>query len=123
MMYTSYFSKINQLEACNITPIVICSAEQVPEQYSDLLTYPPLTPSYDMFIDYKNSGDEESYIDRYCLEVLGQLDFARVAESLVKLAGSQDIALIGYKTPDKFCHRHLVSQWLSRHGVLCIEFE
>lgn len=34
---------------------------------------------------------------------------------------NHDVCLLCYETPEKFCHRHLVCNWLNDHGIECRE--
>ena len=55
-------------------------------------------------------------------EVLNKLDPHRVVEHLYEISRGKDVALVCYEAPDKFCHRHLVADWLTNAGYKCEEY-
>lgn len=70
--------------------------------------YPTLAPTKEILEDYKNGDiDEEEYIRRYKEDVLSKLNPKEVYNDL------KDKVLLCYERYDKFCHRHIVAQWLS----------
>ena len=38
------------------------------------------------------------------------------------LTGGGDFALVRYESPNKFCHRHLVANWLTENGYASREY-
>ena len=43
--------------------------------------------------------------------------------SIIHLSGGRDIVLVCYEGPSKFCHRHLVAEWLNKYGYDVEEWE
>ena len=121
MIYTSYFAKIKELEKNNIIPISICG--KAPNWYKGL-QYNRLAPKYNFFIKWKETKDNDYYIDCYNELVLKPLRLYDVISDLEKLVTNKvtNIALICYEKPDDFCHRHLVSDWLNKQGIKCKEY-
>lgn len=66
-----------------------------------------LAPSWDLLNEYKRTGNEKRYTERYQKEVLDKLDKAEMKK---KLAGK---VLLCWCKPGQFCHRHLVLKWLN----------
>ena len=60
---------------------------------------------------YKDDGDEDFYTARYQEEVLSFLDPKKVVKDL----GPESI-LLCWERPDRFCHRHIVAEWLRKAG-------
>ena len=121
MIYTSYFAKIKELEKNNIVPISICG--KAPNWYKGL-QYKKLAPKYDFFMKWKETKDNEYYIDCFKELVLSELnprDVIRNLEGIVPY-GTSDIALICYEKPEDFCHRHLVAEWFNSYGIACEEY-
>lgn len=54
--------------------------------------------------------------------MLNKLDINDVYRDLQKLSNGKDIVLLCYETPEKFCHRHLVSKWLTFGGYETNEY-
>lgn len=122
MVYTSYFAKLNKLPI-NIIPISICG--KAPTWY-DGLQYKKLAPKYDFFMKWKETHDNDYYIEHFQTEVLDELNIDKVIDELGYLMSydqSKDICLLCYEKPTDFCHRHLVSDWLNKNGIMCEEYK
>lgn len=125
MLYTSYFAKLRNLPQ-DVVPVAICA--KIPDWYSGLY-YRKLAPSYDILMNYRITGDEQKYRQQYWSGVLKKLTVAEVRSDLRKLlelngyTWQNTIALICYESPEKFCHRHLVSEWMRACGIQCREWE
>lgn len=121
MIYTSYFGKIKELEENNLIPIAICGG--IPNEYRGKW-YKKLAPSWSIFSEYKEFGDSTRYTDRFFNEILSKRNPEIVYNDLYNLAdGTPNFVLVCYETPEKFCHRHLVAQWLTKHGFPCQEWK
>jgi len=102
-MNTSYFAKSsNNFYAVSI-------AGKTPDWFSGK-RYKKLAPKIGFFKKYKEDGDEAFYRIQYQKEVLDELDPREVYEEL-----GEHAVLLCYEKPGKFCHRHLVSEWLSKN--------
>ena len=110
MIYTSYFAKLKDVRDLGITPVSI--AQGVPKGI-EILSYKKLAPSWALIREYKQSKDTSFYTRIYFETILNKLNQYQVVSELVLLASSSDIALFCYEKPEDFCHRHIVSQWLS----------
>ena len=117
MVYTSYFAKLKKLPK-DVVPISICG--KAPAWYTGL-QYKKLAPKYSFFKVWKETHDNNYYIEHFQDEVLDRLDADKVFEELSVLSGGKTFALICYEKPDDFCHRHLVADWLCEHGYRCEE--
>jgi hypothetical protein len=107
-MKTSYFSKYKGSNAVSI-------AAKCPSGFSGR-QYKKLAPKYWFFKKYKLDGDEKFYREQYHKEVLSKLD----AETVFNELGS-DAVLLCWETPEKFCHRHLVAEWLTKELNIIVE--
>lgn len=119
MIYTSYFPKVKELEAHNITPIAICL--KIPSWYSGL-SFRALAPKPYFFGKWKETHDNDYYVAHYKADVLHGLDANDVVNKLKQLSAGSDIALLCYEKPTDFCHRHLVAEWLNSNGIECREY-
>lgn len=99
-MHTSYYAKSAK------HPNAVSIAGRCPAWYLGR-QYKKLAPTLAIFKKYKEDGDEKYYTEHYYKEVLSKLDPKKVYETL-----GENSILLCYETPDKFCHRHLVAQWL-----------
>ena len=124
-IYTSYFAKIKQLPE-HIVPVSICG--KAPEWYKGL-QYKKLAPKWDFFAKWKETHDNDYYIDCFNKQVLSNLNAWLVIKDIISLMNLadfpdlKDMCLVCYEKPSDFCHRHLVADWLNKNGIECIEYE
>lgn len=119
MIYTSYFDNIGNIPD-GIVPISICG--RAPE-YWDGLQYKKLAPKWSFFSKWLENRDNDYYIKCFKELVLDKLNPGDVVSALYTLANSTNICLICYETPEKFCHRHLVADWLNAAGYNVEEYK
>lgn len=127
MIYTTYFAKLKSLPK-DIIPISICG--KAPTGYKGL-EYKKLAPKYDFFKKWKETGDNDYYIQCFLAQVLAGQNPNEVVHELYALANTvtepgqivKDIALVCYEKSTDFCHRHLVSAWLFNAGWTCDEYK
>jgi len=108
-MFTSYFfsNKLNQNQ--KLISISNSIPREIKQRLPNIITYKPLCPTWKIVQDYKRqiiSKDEYSKIYIGCF--LDKLNATRVYQEL-----GEDAILLCWERPDKFCHRHIVSNWLS----------
>ena len=122
MFYTTYFSNVKNLPP-NIVPISI--AAKPPAGWTGL-EYKKLAPNWSFFSVWRETQDNDYYIEHFQKEILDELNVLAVVRDLCTAALLKgtvtDIALVCYESPEKFCHRHLVSEWLNNNGFVCKEF-
>lgn len=125
MIYTTYFAKLKTLPE-DVVPISICAKS--PKWYNGL-EYKKLAPSYSILMEYKEKGDEKTYIKRYENEILNKLDVYDVLRDLSNLVENLDpkdqscsVALVCFEKSSDFCHRHLVGKWLEDNGFVVKEW-
>ena len=112
MIYTSYYA--NYKKYSDFYKISI--SRSAPDHSYDLRLL-DLAPSSQLLKDYKNGvANEEEYTRRYLssledLKKRGYLD--RFVNSLNN--HTQDVVLLCYEKPDKFCHRHILADYLNRN--------
>lgn len=111
-IYTSYFANWR-----NFPKDAICiSIARVPCPGFSGFDFSLLAPTKSILDEYKRTHDKERYTLRYTTEVLQELTPEDVYKIFVQAAydiGMNSIVLLCYEKPDKFCHRHLVAEWLS----------
>lgn len=125
-LHTSYFGNINKIEQEDQElPVFVSIAGKTPSWF-DGPRMPELAPKkewwtewHERFKDSLESSESVTwYTKKYKETVLSCLDQVSVVTKLSEL--SQNIVLLCYETPEKFCHRHLVSKWIDsaylKHG-------
>ena len=121
-IYTSYFGKIHKLPS-DIIPISICG--KAPDWYKGL-QYKKIAPKKAFFMEWKENHDNDFYTKCYNEQVLSSLNPHTVIMDLKHLCGISiyddvKICLFCYEEPNKFCHRHLFTDWLKSNGYECEE--
>lgn len=98
MIRTSYFAKYRGDSGVSI-------AIKHPPGFRGV-TYPPLFPRWSFLSKYLKDHDEAAYTESYRTEVLSKLDPREVLRDL------DGRTILCWESSKKFCHRHLVAQWL-----------
>lgn len=112
-IWTTYFHNIQYLPD-SFNPIAI--SRTVPDFYEGRRLF-KLAPTRELFGIGKGSENKKAYIEGYESIVLGELNPDKIA----KVIGHNGVILC-YENLDKFCHRHLVSLWLRKHGYDVSEY-
>lgn len=89
--------------------------------------YPPLFPP-DSLIKYYKSGkiNDIEYRTLYQEMVLDKLAPAKVVTELYDMYDNEEYAscvLLCYENANKFCHRHLVTEWLKDANFYVVEYD
>ena len=115
-IYTSYFANSRALAKVNVMQVSIA-------RYSPSWFYGPryivVAPT-----SYMLSGtcSHEEYLCKYD-EILSRLDPKKVVDDIAAISHGKDVALCCYEKPSDFCHRHLLAEWLTKHGYDVKEWE
>jgi hypothetical protein len=119
-IYTSYFGNIKKIT----NPVSI--AIKPPHWYSGHC-YLKLAPKWDLVSKFKIESKKDlnaaiaMYTRAYTEEILGILYQTDVFNELYQIYHGQDIVLLCYETPEKFCHRYLVADWFGKIGINVME--
>jgi len=105
-MKTTYFARAKKLDP---TLNLVSIARYTPKGFPGRIML-SLAPSPALLTYVKATGDVERYIREFNQQ-LSKLDVHRVAREL-----GEDAILVCYEGEGKFCHRHLVADWLRRAG-------
>lgn len=106
MLKTTYFAKVKSLDpSLNFISIAHITVPNFPGRRMS-----PLAPTPDILWAVKNGGSVEDYTLAYNSQ-LSKLD----PHEVVRDAG-EDAVFVCYEGKDKFCHRHLLADWLRAAG-------
>ena len=106
MVYTSYFANWRKFPP----GAVQVSISLYPPRGFKGHKFPDLQPPKELFSAYKNGRITESqYADRF-REYLETQDKTLILKFLNDIG--RDVVLLCYETPEKFCQRHIVAEWL-----------
>ena len=120
MIYTGYWTKTKEYEQNGLTPIGISG--WTPNGYTGK-TYKKLAPKYSWWKEWHDKKlSEEWYTAKYNETVLAALNPTVVATEIQSFG--KDVVLLCFETPEKFCHRHIVAQWLNeKTGIKVQEYD
>ena len=129
MIYTSYFGNIKKILAAFPNAGLVSIAGKTPDWFKGE-KFKPLMPHYswwrewhEKFADSLESKESRDwYIDKYYKTVLESLDPIDTARALKDLVHWHPTFILCYETSEKFCHRHIVAEWLMCHRVECEEW-
>jgi hypothetical protein len=111
-LYTSYFSFVRKIPARYLVSI----AGAAPEGFAGA-QYRKLAPKYDWWKKWRDEKlSDEWYIEKYNDTVLSSLNPIDVLKEL-----GDDRILLCWEDPGKFCHRHLIAEWLNKSGAAVSE--
>jgi hypothetical protein len=109
-MFTSYFAK------SGLNPNAVAITATLPPWYKGKY-YHLLAPPWQLVDDLKNFNiDKNQYTELYKELILDMLEPQRVLRDL-----GENAVLLCYEKPGRFCHRHIVSEWLRNAGIPCKE--
>ena len=109
-LYTSYYANSRNLDLGKCVGISIGRPVPIP-------VIEELVPSPYV---YSSKGDELEYTKRY-LRQLYSLDVNEILMKIYSITGDNSI-LLCYEGQGKFCHRHIVSRWITYNsGVIVTE--
>lgn len=117
-IYTSYFGNLRNIPP-DIVPISI--ARHTPAWF-DGQRIEILAPNEHTRAKYNFDGNKERYTREYTNDVLQYLYAPKLVQILEVRSGGKDVVLLCYESPEKFCHRHLLSNWLNQNGFRCQEY-
>ena len=116
-IYTSYFAKTNKLLDKGLKNL-ISIAGKCPDDFlinHYCTQYKKLAPKYIWWKEWHdNNLSNEWYIEKYNETVLNLLDPNQIFFDLTK-NNTEDAVILCWECPNKFCHRHLIAEWLMKH--------
>jgi hypothetical protein len=104
--HTSYFAS-KKLGYANMNIVGI--SRSVPKFVKmNINVFEPLCPSWGLITVYKEGRiTDVQYTRNYHGAILDQLDPEKIYQAL-----GEDAVLLCWEGPGKFCHRHIVAEWL-----------
>lgn len=120
MTYTSYFDKMNSIYTADNSAVFCAICGKCPEWYEGNW-YRKVAPKWqwwklwhDTYAGHYESEEAKNYYTAcYKNTVLDRLCKSIVIEELNSIAHGNNLYLLCFETPDKFCHRHLLANWLN----------
>lgn len=135
MIFTSYFSNVKYIAVKKPDLEFVSIAGKTPKWLEDSLIkihkFKDLMPKYEWWKtwhekfknDYESETSKKWYEEKYNETILSKLNPNDVQFRLYDLSNRKNVTLLCYETPEKFCHRHLVSKWFMQNGIMCRELD
>lgn len=113
-VYTSYYALAKELNDTDYIFIRISNSK--PKWWTKpLLSLPEVFPEWRIVDGVKKEIiSEEQYTTEY-QKMLNGLDKNKILEKIYLTEegqGYKNVVLLCYETPDKFCHRHILADWI-----------
>ena len=121
MYYTSYFAKIRNLNNKENYKFATITSSKPTFCNSLFLDWSFLGPSKELLKDYKAGNISKEQYTKIYLENLNNiwLDI----ENFITDNKDKNIVLLCYEGPGKFCHRHLLREFLINKNIACEELK
>ena len=118
MIYIGYYSKVKDYKKAGYTVVSISRTE--PFQVDGKISL--LCPDEKILWEYKHGEiDEIEYTCQY-KEQLERIGIKNILMAIHKFG--ENVVLLCWEAPDKFCHRHILSEYINRNSKLNIrEYE
>ena len=117
MIYTGYYSKIKEYADAGLTLLSISRTK--PEFAKSCIDIPQLFPSDKILWDHKKGKiDDMEYTSKY-LAQLDDIGIDRIIKT-IQIFGD-DVVLLCWESPEKFCHRHILADYINRNSDLVVE--
>ena len=117
MIYTGYYSKIKEYADAGLTLLSISRTK--PGFAKNCVDVPPLFPDEKILWGH-NKGDIDNmeYTSKY-LDQLDDIGIDRIIKT-IQIFGD-DVVLLCWESPEKFCHRHILADYINRNSDLVVE--
>lgn len=125
-IFTSYYAMYKKIPDNYLKVQISQYRPKFIDEYGLIIPMKVLAPSEELLKKAKGGQlSEEEYTQIYFRELKDrEVTPSKVVEALTGAANKfrkDAIVLLCYESPDKFCHRHLVADWLNNHLDLNIK--
>ena len=126
-IYTSYYAMIRRIKAEDPNAVFVAVSGGTPEWYGQDVNckeywLSEVAPRWKWWKEwhgkfkdnYESAESKEWYTAKYKETVLDVLDIEKIKETLKSfMPNGENIYLLCFETANKFCHRHLLADWLN----------
>jgi len=123
--FTSYYANISNIP---VDYVLVSVSGDIPEQLEQKMDIHDkrLSPSVDFFKEYKSSSKgkarEKIFVQKFKDEVLADISITDILKEWSDECGlRKTYVLLCYEKPEDFCHRHIVSEYLSEYFDIFVE--
>lgn len=116
-IWTGYYAQMKKYAQVDLVPVSI--AYLTPVWYMGETCF-ELAPPRKLLVSYKKGLiDQDGYTKQY-LQFLKTVDWSLTIGKLFDISDrnqGKDLILCCYEKPSDFCHRHLLAEYLTKHGM------
>ena len=116
MIYTGYYSKMKDYKDAGLKTVSI--SRTIPESVTVDDRIPSLYPDDSLLFGYRNGNIDEMEYTSWYLRKIKKLGVENII-SEIKRCGD-NLVLLCWEAPDKFCHRHILADYLNKNSDLNI---
>lgn len=115
MIYTGYYSKVKEYKSAGLTTVSISRTQP----FGTDGKIESLSPDNKILWDHKNGLiDQNEYTNKY----IKQLEKIGIRNILLSIHSfGDDVVLLCWESPERFCHRHILADYINQHSKLHIE--
>lgn len=122
-LYTGYFAKLKIYKQENLIPVSIAGVAPSWYTHSNEFEFKKLAPKFWFYKKYKDGiFTKEEYTKHYLNEVLSKWENPNTLKQelidLFQKENSNGIILLCYESPNNFCHRQIVREFLQINEYL-----
>ena len=115
MIYTGYYSKVKDYKKAGYTVVSISRTDPFPVDGKLLM----LAPEEKTLTAYKYHWINE---EEYTIEYLEQLENIGIKNILLAIHSfGENVVLLCWEAPNKFCHRHILSDYINKNSKLNVK--
>lgn len=123
-IYTSFFDSISSIKQIDPNAVFVAISGGIPDGYSEKW-YKKLAPRWNWWVEwhekfkdnYETNESKSWYVKHYNDTVLSKRNPIEVLNDLLNFRNTlnDNIYLLCFEDTTKFCHRHLIAQWLNEN--------
>lgn len=115
MIYTGYYSKVNVYKSSGFTVVSISRTE--PFLVDGKISF--LAPDENILRRYKNGEIDEMEYKNLYLEQLNKIGIVNILTEIHSFG--DNVVLLCWEAPDKFCHRHILADYINENTILNVK--
>lgn len=119
---TGYFAKSRAYSDAGYALVSIAKVAPwfLPNDLEDKMFYlPDLAPTDEILALKDKPGEYEMMYHRLILARMHPIAVYQRLRAVCSVAKTDKVVLLCYETPEKFCHRHIVANWLNSAPLGC----
>lgn len=119
-VYKSYFGRVRSIPQ-DLLPVSIA---RVNPKWWVGSAFSAIAPSSELLSEWKNGKlNQTSFRCKYYTQLEAYGTAENILKELETITGGKDCVLLCFEKPEDFCHRHILADWMSAHGIEIPEWQ